>query len=86
MVPKCFRYFSEYQGDYRNPPEEDMGHMGHRREANQPTRGWCTPHKGGGRIGLGKGGATPLSFSYSAAFPLSTSGRRKKRGGGGESY
>ena len=66
---------------YRNPPVEDMGHMGHGREANQPTRGWCAPHKGGGRIGLGKGGATPVSFSSSLSFPLSTSVRRKKRGG-----
>ena len=53
-------YIPEYQRGYGNPPGKDMGHMGHRREANQLTRGWCAPHMGGGRIGLGKGASPPF--------------------------
>ena len=40
-----------------------MGLMGHKKEAHQPTRGWCAPLWAGGRIGIGLGGAAPLSFS-----------------------
>ena len=57
-----------------------MGLMGHKREVHQPTREWCTALWAGGRIGLGKG-RHPLSFSYSLSFPLSPSGRKKKRVG-----
>ena len=34
--------------------------MGHRSEANQPTRGWFAPQKGGGRNGLGMGASSPF--------------------------
>ena len=53
-----------------------MGHMDHRREANQPTRGWCTPHKGGGRIGFGKGVAPPFPFPL-PLLPIPSGGERK---------
>ena len=45
-APECIMYKLEYG----NPPVEDMGHMGHRREEHQPTRGWCAPHREGVRI------------------------------------
>ena len=80
-VPECIGDIPEYRRGYQNPPGKVMGHMGHRREANQPTRGWCAPHKGGGRNSLGKGAPPPFSFSYSLSFPLSTSMRRKREGG-----
>ena len=41
----CIGYIPEYRRGYRNPPGKDMGHIGHRREANQPTRGWCAPYR-----------------------------------------
>ena len=39
-----------------------MGLMGHKREAHQPTGGWCTPPLPceGGRLGLGEGGWPPF--------------------------
>ena len=38
-----FRHFSGVPGGYQNPPGEVMGLMGHKKEAHQPTRGWCAP-------------------------------------------
>ena len=38
-----FRHFSGVPGGYRNPRGEVMGLMGHKKEAHQPTRGWCAP-------------------------------------------
>ena len=83
MVPSDSGIFSEYREVTGTPPGKDMGLMGHRREANQPTRGCCAPHRDEAKLDLGRG-RHPLSFSYSLSFPLSTSMRRKKRGA--ESY
>ena len=56
--PGSIEYFPKYQGGggLPNPQGEDMGYMGHKRGAHQPTRGWCAPHpppflRGGGRKG-----------------------------------
>ena len=38
-----FRHFFGVPGGYRNPPGEVMGLMGHKKEAHQPTKGWCPP-------------------------------------------
>ena len=58
-----------------------MGLMGHRREANQPTRGWCSPPQGRRPNWTWEGGATPLSFSYSLSFPLFPLQEKEKKGG-----
>ena len=60
MVTSDSGIFSEYREVTGTPPGKDMGLMGHRREANQPTRGWCAPHKRGGQFRLGKGAPPPL--------------------------
>ena len=44
-----------------------MGLMGHKKEAHQPTRGWCAPPWAGGQIGICLGG---LSFLSPSSFPL----------------
>ena len=38
-----FGHFFGVPGGYRNPPGEVMGLIGHKKEAHQPTRGWCAP-------------------------------------------
>ena len=82
-VPECIRYIPEYWRGYRNPPGKDMSLMGHRREANQPTRGWCAPTREEAELDLGRG-RHPLSFSYSLSFPSPPPVEGKK--GGAESY
>ena len=50
---RVIQAFFRSTGRLPEPPGKDMGLMGHRREANQPTRGWCAPPWAGGRLGLG---------------------------------
>ena len=79
MVSDEFGHFSRVPGGYRNPPRKDMGLMGHRREANQPTRGWCDPHKGGGqpRVAHQRGGVL-LQVGFGPPFPIPTRRRGKE--------
>src|SRR5215216_3427052 len=65
-------------GRLPEPPGGNMGHMGLGREAHQPTRGWLTPHKEGGRIGVGKGAAPPFPSPTPSAIPFSLSEEGKK--------
>ena len=74
-------YIPEYRRGYRNPPGKDMVLMGHKREANQPTRGWCAPPQGRRPNWIREGGATPLSFSYSLSFPPFPLHEKDKKGG-----
>ena len=58
-----FRHFSGVPGGYRNPPGEVIGLMGHKKEAHQPTRGWCAPFGQEAELDKVWVGAAPLSFS-----------------------
>ena len=59
-----------------NPPGEVMGHMGHRGEARQPTRGWLPPPHGESELDKGRGRGPPFLL-LPLSFPLSPSGKRK---------
>src|SRR4051812_45162012 len=59
-----------------------MGHMGHRWEAHQTTKGWRSPHREGSLDWTRGGGGVPLSFSPSLSFPLPPP--VKGKGGGGQ--
>ena len=69
---ECIGYIPEYRRGYRNPPGKDMGLMSHRREANQPTRGWCAPTREEAELDLGRGRHPPflLLLPLLPLFPL----------------
>ena len=74
-VPECIGYIPEYRRGYRNLPGKDMGH---RREANQPTRGWCAPTREEAELDEGRG-SSPflLLLPLLPPFPL---WKKEKRG------